>query len=273
MLLGIGGALPAQAAVRRTQVFDVADQLEALDAKVGAVPGAVQPFDRLVRLLSQLAKRENRAGRVGVTAIRPRQKALCVHNDKELCDLVESALDELRREKVPRIHVTCTLLVMPWETAAAHGLGTNDVQEIDMATMTKLMRAVVKQKGTLRNLPETVTAPLVPFVAESRAGGDRKQPDGAANLRLRGEALALSPDEAMFCVQLVRGSLPEDRTILPKGALIDRAFRLRAGNGVTITAKQGKTATVLWLRFTGTSTEAPKPDKPAKPSKVYLRTR
>jgi hypothetical protein len=103
----------------------------------------------------------------------------------------------------------------------------------------------------------------VPFVAESRIGGEGKQPpDDTENLRLRGEALAVSPQEALFGVQLVRGSLPEDRTVVPTDPVFNQVFRLRVGNGVTMTAKNDKTATVLWLRFTGTSTEAPKVDKP-----------
>jgi hypothetical protein len=191
----------------------------------------------------------------------------------------------MRREPLPRFHLTCTVLVMPLEVAAAHGLApetddkvgrlleraqtrgsgdrgtpTNDVQAADMASMTKLMRDVVKVKGTLRNLPETIATPLVPFVAEPCVGGEGKPPPpkGAETVRLRGEAVAVSSEEALLGVQLVRGSLPEDRTQLPKGAVFDRAFRLRVGDGVTITAKNGKTATVLWLRFTGTSTEAPR---------------
>jgi hypothetical protein len=261
VLLGIGGSLPGQV---RQQVFEVADALGALEDKVGAVPGNVQPVDRLVRLLTNVLKREAKAAgqpnAAQVVVRRPRQQMLLVQGDRELCDLVQSVLDEMRREPLPRLHLTCTVLVMPWEIAAAHGLATNDVQAADMASMTKLMRDVVKVKGTLRNLPETIATPLVPFVAEPRVGGEGKPPPpkGAETVRLRGEAVAASSEEALLGVQLVRGNLPEDRTQLPKGAVFDRAFRLRVGDGVTITAKNGKTATVLWLRFTGTSTVAPR---------------
>ena len=72
----------------------------------------------------------------------------------------------------------------------------------------------------------------------------------------------MNAQEALFGVQLVRGSLPEDRTVLPEAPLFDRAFRLRVGNMVTMTAKNDKAATVLWLHFTGTSTVEPKADKP-----------
>ena len=51
---------------------------------------------------------------------------------------------------------------------------------------------------------------------------------------------------------------------MPKAPVFDCEFRLRVGNGVTITAKNDKTATVLWLRFTSTSTEAPKVDEADK---------
>jgi hypothetical protein len=51
---------------------------------------------------------------------------------------------------------------------------------------------------------------------------------------------------------------------LPKEPLFDRAFRLRVGNGVTMTAKNEKNATVLWLNFTSTSTVEPESDKTDK---------
>jgi hypothetical protein len=257
VLLGMCGALRGQV---RAQTFEVGAALGELEEGVGAVPGNVQPVDRFVRLLTQVLKREAKAGAgqpnvAQVVVRRARQQMLLVQGEKELCDLVQSVLDELRREPLPRLHLTCTVLVMPWEVAAAHGLTTNDVQEADMASMAKLMRDVVKVKGTLRNLPETIATPLVPFVAEPGAGGDGKPPPpkGAENVHLRGEAVAVSSEEALVGVQLVRGNLPEDRTQLPKGSVFDRAFRLRVGAGVTMTAKSGKTATVLWLRFTGTS--------------------
>jgi hypothetical protein len=272
-LLGISGAMPGQGQVRVAKVFEVGPALGALEDKVGAVPGAVLPADRLDRLLAQLLKRENKAGVGRVT--RPamvaanRQQLMIVQGDKEMLDVVQSVLDEMRREPLPRFHLTCTVLVMPWEVAAAHGFATSDVQEADMVAMGNLMRDVVKQKGTLLNLPEAIATPFVPFVAEPRVAAEGKQPpDDAENLRLRGEALAVSPEEAVFGVQLVRGNLPEDRTQLPKAPVFDRAFRLRVGNGVTITAKNDKTATVLWLRFTGTSTVEPKADKSDKPDKA-----
>jgi hypothetical protein len=280
-LLGICGALPGQMAA---QVFDVGGALGALEDKVGPVSGELQPVDRFERLFTSLLKRENKAaaGRLMKAMIRANQQMLLVQGDKELLDLVQAALDEMRRETLPRFHLTCTVLVMPLEVAAAHGLApetddkvrkvleraqargnggipTNDVQEADMAAMTNLMRDVVKQKGKLLNLPEIIAMPFVPFVAEPRVAGEGKQPlNDAENLRVRGEALAVSAEEAVFGVQLVRGSLPADRTVLPKDPVFDRAFRLRVGSGVTITAKNDKAATVLWLRFTGTSTVEPK---------------
>jgi len=266
-LLGICGALPGQ--VWRAKIFEVAAPLGALEGKVGACPGAVLPVDRLERLLTLALKRENgAAGQVAPKAAvlrTRRQQQMLIEGDKAVLDLVQSVLDEMRREPPPRFHLSCTVLVMPVEIATAHGLTTNDAQDADVAAMTKLMRDVVKQKGTLLNLPETIATPFVPFVAEPRIGGEVEQPpDGVENLRLRGEALAVNAQEALFGVQLVHGSLPEDRTVLPEAPLFDRAFRLRVGSGVTITAKNDKAATVLWLRFTGTSTEAPKADKADK---------
>ncbi|HZN38959.1 MAG TPA: hypothetical protein VFD82_09155 [Planctomycetota bacterium] len=265
-LLGICGALPGQG--RRQQVFDVGAALGALEDKVGAVPGDVQPVDRLERLLTDALQRDAMDAVEGVlqkAMIGPRRPVLLVHGDKKLLDLVQSVFDEMRREPLPLFHLTCTVLVMPAEIAASHGLSTIEVQEADMAAMTKLMRDVVKQRGTLLNLPEAIATPFVPFVAEQCVAAEGKRPpNDDENLRLRGEVLALSPEEVLCGVQLVRGSLPEDRTLLPEAAVSDRAFRLRVGTGVTITAKNDMTATVLWLRFTGTSTEAPKADKADK---------
>ena len=269
LMLGISGALPAQG--RMAKVFDVGGALATLEDKVGAVTGDVPPTDRLERLLTHVLKREGKQAGGQVVqrgVVRARQQVMIVQGDKELVDCVQSLLDEMRRDPLPRFHLTCTVLVMPSELAAAHGLETNEVQAAEMTAMTNLMRDVVKQKGTLMNLPETIATPFVPFVAEPRVAGEGKQPPNEVeNLRLRGEAVALSPEEVLFAVQLVRGSLPEDRTVLPKAAVLDRAFRLRVGNGVTVTAVNDKTATVLWLRFTDTSTVTPQADKAAKADK------
>ena len=271
VLLGTCGALPGQA--QREQIFDVVAALDALEDKVGAVRGEVQPVDRLQRLLTNALQRDAMdavEGAVCKANNGPRRQVLWVHGDKQLHDLVQSVFDEMRREPLPRFHLTCTVLVMPSEIAASHGLSTIEVQQADMAAMDKLMRDVVKQKGTLRNLPEIVALPFLPFDAEPRVAAEGKQPpDDGERLRLRGEVLALSPEEVLCGVQLVRGRLPEDRTVLPKEAVSDRAFRLRVGDGVTFTAKDRRTATVLWVRLTGTSTVAPKAAEPAKPGKKH----
>ena len=266
-LLGICGAMPGQ---ERVQSFEVDAALGALGDRTEAVPGVVQPVHRLARLLTRVLDGEAKAPvdhrRVRVARALPRQRAqIQVEGDKELLDMVQSVLDEMRREPRLRFHLTSTVLVMPWDVAAAHGLSTKGVQKVDMASMSSLLRDVVKQKGALLNLPETIATPLVPSVAETRIDTEGKQPPhGARHMRLRGEAVALSPEEALFDVQLVRGCLPEDRTVVPMDAVLERAFRLRVGTGVTITAKNDLTATVLWLRFTGTSTEAPKVAKADK---------
>jgi hypothetical protein len=251
----------------RVQAFEVGAALGALEDKVGAVPGAWRPVDRLHTLLAPVLQREAEAaaGRAVPAVLHAGQHTLTVQGQRESCDVVQSVLDELRREPLPRFHVTCTVLVMPWEVAEAHGLATDEVQEADVAAMTNLMRDVVKQKGTLLNLPETIARPLVPFVAEPRIGAVGKQPpDDAKNLWLRGEAVAVSPEEALFRVQLLRNSLPEDRSVLPRATVCDRAFRLRVGNGVTMTMRSNRTSTVVWLRFLSTSTVAPKADRPDK---------
>src|SRR5262245_60293576 len=157
VLFVIGGALPGQWQVR-VQSFEVGAVLGALEDKVGAVPGAWRPVDRLHQLLSPVLEREaeSAAGRSVPAVLHARPHTLIVQGEKESSDLVQSVLDELRREPLPRFHVSCTLLVMPWEVAEAHKLAADEVQEADVAAMTDLMRDVVKQKGTLLNLPETI---------------------------------------------------------------------------------------------------------------------
>ncbi|HEU4417392.1 MAG TPA: hypothetical protein VFT55_00560, partial [Planctomycetota bacterium] len=112
VLLGIGGALPGQV---RQQVFEVGEAFLALEGKVGPVPGDVKPGDRLVRLLTRVLQREANAGagqqRVAQVVRRARQQQmLLVQGDKESCDLVQSVLDEMRRDPLPRLHLTCTVL-------------------------------------------------------------------------------------------------------------------------------------------------------------------
>ena len=254
----------AATAQQQERLFQLRDVLAALEDKTGPVPGREQAFHRVERLVSGLVERENPAmgGDGGMVGGTHREQILFVQADKQVIDVVRSLFDEMRREPLPRFHLACTVLVMPSRVAVVNGLVTPRVEDADPVSMTRLMRDVVKVKGTLLNLPEVIATPLVPFVAEPRIGVDGKPPPpDVANLRLRGEAVALGPEEALFSVQFVRGSLPEDRTVLPKSPVFDRGFRRRVGAGVTITAKDDKLATVWWLRFTGISTGAPKAKK------------
>ena len=256
---------------QRAQVFPVKEALAALEDKTGVVPGDVQPITRFQRLVDAVLKKDAQAGarpQAARTLVRvnSREQMLMVQGDKEVVDLVQALIDQMQCQSLPRLHVMCTALVMPVELARAHGLVANRAQETDMVAITALMKDVVKAKGVLLNLPEVVATPFVPFVAEPRAGGDKGPPQNAANLRLRGEAVALCPDEALFAVQFVRGTLPEDRTMLPKRSLCDQAFRLRVGPGVTMMAQERTTATVMWLRFAGTSNAGPnEPPQLGKP--------
>ncbi|HZN38958.1 MAG TPA: hypothetical protein VFD82_09150 [Planctomycetota bacterium] len=270
LLLSCCGTVAGQ---QRQQVFPIKEALAALEDKTGVVPGDVQPITRFQRLVDAVLKKEAQAGarpqatrtlvRVGG---RGGDQMLMVQGDKEVVDLVQSLIDQMQGQSLPRLHVMCTVLVMPVELARKHGLVANRAQETDMVAITALMKDVVKAKGVLLNLPEVLATPFVPFVAEPRAGGDKPPPPTAANLRLRGEAVAVGPEEALFAVQFVRGALPEDRTMLPKRSLGDQAFRLRVGPGVTMMAQDRTTATVMWLRFAGTSNAGPnEPPKLGKP--------
>jgi hypothetical protein len=85
-LLGIWGALPGQVG---GQIFEVGGALRALEDKVGAVPGDVQPVDRLERLLAHLLQRET---------LRLRGEALAVSREEALfgVQLVRGSLPEDR---------------------------------------------------------------------------------------------------------------------------------------------------------------------------------
>ncbi|HEX6812887.1 MAG TPA: hypothetical protein VF384_14785 [Planctomycetota bacterium] len=257
--LGCCGTVAGQ---QRAQVFQVKEALAALEDKTGVVPGDVQPITRFSRLVDAVLKKEVQAGvrpqgaRATVRAA-GRDQMLMVQGDKEVVDLVQSLIDQMHGASLPRLHLECTVLVMPLEVARAHGLVANRAQEKDMAAMTALMKDVVKVHGVLLNLPEVVATPFVPFVAEPRAGAGKRPPPTAANLRLRGEAVPLGREEALFAVQFVRGDLPEDRTVLPKRPLSDQAFRLRAGQGVALTSQDRATATVMYLRLAGIANAGP----------------
>jgi hypothetical protein len=258
LLLSCCGTVAGQ---QRAQVFPVKEALAALEDKTGVVPGDVQPITRFTRLVDAVLKKDAQGGARGQTARtlvrvggRGGEQMLMVQGDKEAVDLVQSLIDQMQGQSLPRLHLMCTVLVMPVELARRHGLVANRAQETDMAAITALMKDVVKAKGVLLNLPEIVVTPLVPFARSCIGAADKPPPpNDGANLWLQGEAVVSGPEEALFRLGFSHGS---------KGNGLGQAFRLQVGHGVAMMTHDGKMAKVVYLRFTGISNEAPKTGKP-----------
>jgi len=171
---------------------------------------------------------------------------------------VKGMLEQLRQEHLPRARLQCSLLTMPAAVAKAHDLATGALVPADEAAFGKLVRDAVKAKGVLQNLPEVIAATLEPFVVEPADKAKQAPPVGDQTLRLRGEMVPVGPGEVVVGMQLVRGALPDDRTQVPRDALLHHAFRLEAGKAVMAVVVAGEQATVLFVRCTEVASDAPK---------------
>jgi hypothetical protein len=250
MMLGCCGTVSGQQQPQ-LQFFHVKELLAAHEDKTGCGPGEVQPLERLARFFDGvLAERELE----GVERrIWRGPGILAVEGDQEARDLVQSVVDQLRCEQLPRLHLECTVLEMPVRVAKINGIRASG-QVTDLVAMTALMKDVVKAKGVLLNLPEIVVTPLVPFARSCIGAADKPPPpNDGANLWLQGEAVVSGPEEALFRLGFSHGS---------KGNGLGQAFRLQVGHGVAMMTHDGKMAKVVYLRFTGISNEAPKTGKP-----------
>ena len=240
--------LPAQQVVERAEMIefgDVAQRLDADAATAGKV-GATDRFAGVMRLLLQddVAPKRRPATVSRVT----KQDRLIVRGSVDNIALVKGAIAQLRLASPPRARLQCSLLVVPAASAPALGLEAGKVQAADETAFGKLVRDAVKQKGALQNLPEALADPLVPFTVEPAVKGKPAEPDTAR--RLRGEMVSLPDGEVALAMQLVRGTLPADRTETPPAALLNRVFRLAAGKGVMVLIVDKDEAVVLFVRCT-----------------------
>ena len=256
------------ASAQRSTVLNLKDVTPLLESRGHDVSGTVTPLQRLARLVSAWflngtpaepapeppAKPPARRTRIPTLGLLEDQGMILVSGQQEHVDLVESVVKELRSDVVRELRLQCTLVRLPLFTATAHGLAIGRATPVDEVAASKLLKEAVQAKGRLQNLPEVKIAPFVPFRIEPPAG-DRKPEATKESLRLRGEALLVRDDEALFAVQLVDGALPDDRTVLPKSPLADGSFRLESGAGVILlsTPMVGSTnapeVVAVWLRL------------------------
>lgn len=186
---------------------------------------------------------------------------------QEQADLAERIVDLLRKGPERELRLHCTLVHLPMQAAIEQQLVAGQVTPIDEPTAGKLLKAAVQAKGRVHNLPELKVRPLLPFRLEPPPDASKPTSDTTPT-RVRGDALLVSDQEALFYVQMVAGDLPLDPTILPYAMLFDEVFRLQVGTGIVILARNAidapadAPAVALWLRFVDV-TAAPPAKKPA----------
>lgn len=269
--LAAGSRVPAQQA---QEVVACGDLAAALQQREAAYPRSVAPIDRLARLASALIRAEalpddRDRHPIGIDFY-PRRGWLLVAGPPGSVDRVNALVAQLRRPEVRELRVQCTLVQLPASVAEQHGLAAGCATPVDAVAAGKLQKAAVQAQGRLQNLPELAVKPLEPFCAEPPAG-DREATGIFAASRLRGEALLLADDEALFGVHLVAGELPADPTRRPKAPLVDATFRLRVGSGVLLLANAANPparatsgaapppmTVALWLRFVDVVQAPPK---------------
>jgi hypothetical protein len=268
-----GNAVTQAREINLAKVLQVQDVVAALEARGSDVPGEVTPLARFVRLAESHFQHEAQAAppanpplqrtrRPTIRVVEP-QNVMLVSGERDKVELVEAMLRELRRDVTRELRLQCTLVRLPKDVARNHGLVAGRAMPVDEVAAGNVQKDAVQAKGSLQNLPEVKVVPFVPF----RLGAPTADQDGRAErapLRLRGEAVLVNDDEALFAVQLVAGDLPADQTVLPQSPLLDRTFRPKAGSGVMLLSPAGAGAAgepdalVLWLRFVEVAQAPPK---------------
>ncbi|MDO8348993.1 MAG: hypothetical protein Q7T30_02065, partial [Planctomycetota bacterium] len=221
IVVALLGAAPAQ---QTAQLFECADIARRLGENHAQAKGEVRPIERLASLVRHLLHSEGPGAKPAITinAITMSSRIVARCSPDEM-GVVKGVLEQLRVEHLPRARLQCSLLTMPAALVKAHGLTADTFAPTDETAFGKLVRDAVKQKGALQNLPEVIAEPLVPFVVEPAAKPDKPAPGADPTLRMRGEMVPVRPGEVAFGMQLVRGALPDDRTQVPKDAILQRA--------------------------------------------------
>ena len=264
--------LVGSATAQVAKVLPLADSVAALQARSNHQEGSVSSLERLARLVRSQWQNDAQGTpkvqiprrRRSVIEVAEKESTLLVSADQQPADFAIGIVELLRKDPARELRVHCTLVHLPMQVATEHALVAGQVTPVDEPTAGKLLKAAVQAKGRVHNLPELEVQPLLPFRAEppTEAG---KPATTIPTLRLRGEAVLVEEQEALFGVQLVAGDLPADPTVLPKAPLFDRTFRLRAGTGILVLAPTAQNApadapaVVVWLRLA--SVTATKPAK------------
>jgi hypothetical protein len=155
--------------------------------------------------------------------------------------------------------VQCSMLTLPWKLAREHRLAPRSATPVGEAAAGELMKAAVQAKGTLRNLPEAMAEPLLPFTLGAGADG---KPVGPGPV-VHAEALLVGDHEALFSMQIAwpdgappAGQKPQAPKPQPQKPRDDgTAFRLQTGAGVLLLGPVARNpgddepVTVLWVRF------------------------
>lgn len=216
--LAAGSDVSAQQA---SEVVACADLAAALRQRESESQRGLAPIDRLARLANAHFRANAPSGadprELLAVDYYPRRGGLLVTGPRDQVDQVMALVAQLRRPEVRHLRVQCTLLHLPASVGAQHGLAVGRATLVDEVAAGKVQKAAVQARGRLQNLPEVLVAPLVPFHTQLPA-------DGSNACRLRGEAVLVGDDEALFGVQLVAGDLPDDPTRIPKAPLVSATF-------------------------------------------------
>lgn len=267
--------LVSSAVAQVSRVLPLADVATDLEARSGNLAGSVPPLERLARLVRSQWQNEALGAakdplvrrRRNLIGVAENENSMLVSGLEESVTFVLGIVDLLRKGPTRELRVRCTLVHLPVQIATEHALVAGQVTPIDEPTAGKLLKAAVQAKGRVHNLPESKVLPLQPFRDEPPKDAGKGAGE-ATQLRVRGEAVLVSDQEALFGVQVVRGALPLDPTILPKAPLFDRTFRMRVGTGIVILAPIAKDApadtptVALWLQLVDVAA-APPAEKPA----------
>lgn len=236
------------------------------DAEGGTAAGQViNRFTSLAALLMTQQTPAQPANRQMVRAMGDGR--LAVFGTVEQRTMVTAMLEQLRKDPLVLARLQCSLVTLPTAAAKELAPAAGTAAPMDEATFGKLAREATKQKGTLQNLPEVVFTPLAPFVMEpvaKKVRGNLPAPD-AQSLRVRGEMVPLSRTELAVDLQLVRGALPADLTVMPKEPLLRHVVRIEAGQGIAMVTVVGEQTTVVYVRCTEV-TEQPVPLPPPPPA-------
>jgi hypothetical protein len=264
-------SVPAQQAQGQVACGDLAVTLQQRES---THKRSIAPIDRVARLSTALLRSEAKPEDpdrhlIGVDYYY-RRGSLLVSGPPGSVDLVNALVTQLRRPEARELRVQCTLVQLPASVAEQHGLAAGRATPVDEVAAGRLMKAGLQAQGHIQNLPEVAIEPLQPFCTEPPAGKHEATAIAAA-LRLRGEAMLLADDEALFGVHLVAGDLPADPTRRPKESLVEATFRMRVGGGVLLLANAAKPPTpatsgdttppmtvALWLRFADVVQTPPK---------------